>query len=156
MTPTITDLNSKLDQILNFQRAILAAQRMMQADVKAILATENDDAAIQALTDKLKASEGSLQSALDTNQLYSFKKENIMNPLLAALQAQVTANTNAEASATLCINGIAARIASAVAAALVNGATAAQLAPIQAEIDALNQSATAMSAAVVANTPVGP
>ncbi len=75
------------------------------------------------------------------------------NPILAALEAQVKANTDAEASAVELINGFAARVQAAVDAALVNGATAAELAPVQAEIDAMKASADALAAAVLANTP---
>ena len=73
--------------------------------------------------------------------------------ILADLQAQVKAATDAEDSATLLINGIAARIQAAVAAAIANGATAAELAPVQDEVNALKTSSDALSAAVVANTP---
>ena len=73
--------------------------------------------------------------------------------LLDDLAKQVQANTDAEASAVLFINGEAARIQAAVDKALAGGATAAELAPIQAEIDAMKASADALGAAVVANTP---
>ena len=72
---------------------------------------------------------------------------------LVDLQAQVKANTDAEDAATLLINGIAARVQSAVDAAIANGATAAELAPVTDEVVALKKSADALSAAVVANTP---
>ncbi len=76
------------------------------------------------------------------------------NPILDALAAQVTASTSVEASATTLINGIAARIQAAVDAAIAGGATAAELAPVQAEVDALNAGSTALNAAIVANTPI--
>jgi hypothetical protein len=75
------------------------------------------------------------------------------NPTLDALQAQVTSTTAVEASALALINGIAARVQAAVDAAIAGGATAADLAPVQAEIDAMKASADALSAAVIANTP---
>jgi hypothetical protein len=75
------------------------------------------------------------------------------NPTLDALAAQVKANTDVEASATQLINGIAARVQAAVDKAIAGGATAADLAPVQAEVDAMKASADALSAAVVANTP---
>jgi hypothetical protein len=75
------------------------------------------------------------------------------NPTLDALAAQVKANTDVEASATQLINGIAAHVQAAVDAAIAGGATAADLAPVQAEVDAMKASADALSAAVVANTP---
>ena len=43
-------------------------------------------------------------------------------------------------------------IQAAIDAALENGATAEELAPVQAEIDALNAAGDALAAAVVANT----
>ena len=73
--------------------------------------------------------------------------------ILDALQAAVTRATTVEASAVALINGISARIQTAVDAAVANGATAAELAPVQAEIDALSTSAQALSDAVTANTP---
>ncbi len=75
-----------------------------------------------------------------------------MNPILQALADQVKKNTDTEASAVLLINGFAARVQAAVDAALAGGATAAELAPIQAEVDAMKASADALAAAVTANT----
>lgn len=75
-----------------------------------------------------------------------------MNPVLDQLKAQVTKNTEVEASAVTLINGIAARIQTAVDAAIANGATAAELAPVTDEIKALSDSATALGDAVAANT----
>jgi len=74
------------------------------------------------------------------------------NPVLDALAAAVNKATTVEASATTLISGIAARVQAAVDAALSNGATAEELAPIQAEVDALNASADALATAVQANT----
>ena len=74
------------------------------------------------------------------------------NPILAALEAEVAEATTVMASATTLIAGFAARVQAAVDAALDNGATAAELAPVQAEIDALNAAGEALAAAVVANT----
>lgn len=78
------------------------------------------------------------------------------NPILGALTKQVTANTDAEESATLLINGLSTRIQAAVDAALANGATEAELAPVQDEVDAMKKSADALATAVLANTPVAP
>ncbi len=75
------------------------------------------------------------------------------NPILDALTKQVAANADAEASATLLINGIAARIQTAIDAAIAGGATAAELAPVTAEVTAMKASADALSLAVVQNTP---
>jgi hypothetical protein len=76
-----------------------------------------------------------------------------MNPVLQTLADQVAASTAVEASAVALINGIAARQQAAIDAALANGATAAELAPVQAEADALKASSDALAAAVTANTP---
>jgi len=75
------------------------------------------------------------------------------SPILDALNAAVTRATTVEASAIALINGISGRIDAAVAQAIANGATEAELDPVQAEADALSASADALSAAVTANTP---
>jgi hypothetical protein len=51
------------------------------------------------------------------------------------------------------INGFAARVQAAVDQAIANGASAAELAPVQAEVDALKAASDALSQAVAANTP---
>jgi len=72
--------------------------------------------------------------------------------VLDDLSAAVTRATTVNASAIALINGIGARIQAAVDAAIAGGATAEQLAPVQAEVDALNASANDLSKAVEANT----
>lgn len=72
--------------------------------------------------------------------------------VLDAIAAAVTKATTVESSATTLINGFAQRLQDAIAAALANGATAEELAPVQAEADALSASADALAAAVAANT----
>jgi hypothetical protein len=52
-------------------------------------------------------------------------------------------------SATVALNGVAARIQAAVDAAIANGATAAELAPVQDEVNALKASSDALAQAVV-------
>lgn len=79
-----------------------------------------------------------------------------MNPLLQQLAEQVAKTTAVEAAAVEWINGSAARLQAAVDAALAGGATAEQLAPIAAEVEALKTSADAVAAAIVANTPAAP
>ncbi len=71
--------------------------------------------------------------------------------ILSDLEQSVTRATTVMTSATQLINGIAARIQAAVDAAVANGATASELAPVQAEADALKASAADLSAAVEAN-----
>jgi len=72
--------------------------------------------------------------------------------ILTDLDAQVTKATTVMAGAALLIRGIGARIDAAVAAAVQNGATDAQLAPITAEAAALKTSADDLSAAISENT----
>jgi type IV pilus biogenesis protein CpaD/CtpE len=69
--------------------------------------------------------------------------ENFMSAEFDALTAQVQANADAENSALILINGIAARITAA-------GVDPAKLSALTAELKA---SGDALSAAVVANTP---
>ena len=76
--------------------------------------------------------------------------------ILDELAAQVAATQQVEASAVALINGFAARQQVAVDAAIANGATAEQLAPVQAEIDAMKASSDALAAAITANTPAAP
>lgn len=71
---------------------------------------------------------------------------------LESLRLAVEKTTAVEQSAITLINGVAARIQAAIDAALANGATAAELVPVQAEADALSAQADALVAAVNANT----
>jgi hypothetical protein len=70
-----------------------------------------------------------------------------------ALAAQVEKNRTVEGSAKDLINGFQARLDAGIAAALAGGATAAQVATLQADSDALKSSADDLAAAVTANTP---
>jgi hypothetical protein len=74
-------------------------------------------------------------------------------PILADLAAAVERSKTVTASAVALINGIAARIQAAVDAAIANGATAAELAPITDEVAALTSDSDSLAAAVLANTP---
>ncbi len=76
--------------------------------------------------------------------------------VLADLTAAVTNIVGVAQSAEAALNGVAARIQAAIDAALANGATAAELAPVQAEVDGLNAEATALAAAVAANAGPAP
>lgn len=75
------------------------------------------------------------------------------NATLEALKAEVTRVKEVDESAIVLINGIAARITAAVAAAIANGATAEELAPVTDEVASLKSNNDALAAAVVANTP---
>lgn len=68
--------------------------------------------------------------------------------ILVDLDAQVTATTGVMASAALALRGVAARIQAAVDAAIAGGATAADLAPVQAEVDALKAGADDLAKAI--------
>ena len=72
--------------------------------------------------------------------------------VLAELEAAVTKATTVMGSAKTLIDGIAGRIQAAIDAALANGATAEQLAPVQGEVNALNAGSDDLGAAVEANT----
>lgn len=73
------------------------------------------------------------------------------NPVLADLAAEVERTKTVEASAVALINGIAARITAAVAAAIANGATAAELQPVTDEVTALKAANDSLADAVAAN-----
>jgi hypothetical protein len=77
------------------------------------------------------------------------KKEMQLMATMAELETQVKANTDAEDSAVLLIQGIAKQLTDALAA----GADPARL---QALVDQLKSHADPLAAAVVANTPVAP
>jgi hypothetical protein len=81
------------------------------------------------------------------------KKAPSPNPILDPLEAQIAATDTVIASAVVLINGISAQIAAAVTAAIANGATADQLAPLTDLTTALTAQTTALSTAVAANTP---
>ena len=75
--------------------------------------------------------------------------------ILDALTTEVTDAITVMDGATTLILGFNDRLTAAVAA-LANGATAEQLAPIQSEIDAMKTSASALAAAVATVPPVTP
>jgi len=76
-----------------------------------------------------------------------------MSPLLTNVNDDVTKATTVSRSATVLINGIAAKIEAAVAAAIQNGATEAELQPVSALSDELEVASNELAAAVTANTP---
>lgn len=75
-----------------------------------------------------------------------------MPQVLEDLRIEAERDVQVMSSAETLINGIAGRIQAAVNQALANGATAEQLAPVTAEVAALNAGATSLAAAVAANT----
>lgn len=132
------------------------------AIIERILRNNNphDDPEILALTNKLRAGTVALNEALTNANAIPLSPATMkgftVNPILQNLADAVTQATSAEASAITLINGIAQRIQDAVNAALAGGATAAQLAPVQAEADALKASAQSLTDAIAANTPAAP
>lgn len=120
-----------------------------------------NSATLQQLATQLRNHTNQLQAALkadatddDSVTLIRFNSHGVLpmsNPTLDALAAQVTATNGVIDSATTFINGVAARIQAAVDAALANGATADQLAPVNDEITALKAKSDALAAAIAAN-----
>lgn len=80
------------------------------------------------------------------------------NATLAEDIEQVRRTKGVIESATVVILGFAARVDAAIAQALANGATEAELAPLSAVVDETEAAANALAAAVAANpgTPAPP
>lgn len=76
-----------------------------------------------------------------------------LDDAIVDLQAKVAAETSANASAVVLINGISARIDAAIAAATAAGATTAQLQSLADLSGTLNSETGTLAAAVAANTP---
>jgi hypothetical protein len=77
------------------------------------------------------------------------------NPIIGVLTEEITQTRGVMASATTLINGIAERLAAAVAAALKNGATESELAPLTALEAELEANRVALATAVEANSEGG-
>lgn len=73
--------------------------------------------------------------------------------IIGQLQQAVAAEDTVIESAIVLINGIAAQINTAIAAALAGGATGAQLAPLNNVVADITAQTTALANAVQANTP---
>jgi hypothetical protein len=73
------------------------------------------------------------------------------NEVLTALAQEVTDTVGVEESAVVALDGVAARIQAAVDAALANGATAEELAPVTDEIANLKATREKLAAAIAAN-----
>lgn len=74
-----------------------------------------------------------------------------LSDAVAALTAEVTAETTVEQSAIALLNGIPALITNAINAA--NGDAAAAVTNVQAAVDSITASSGALASAVTANTP---
>ncbi len=83
-------------------------------------------------------------------------KMTAMDDNITALQADVAADTTAVASAITLIDGFAAQLAAAIAAAQAAGGTPAQLQALTDLHTAVTANTAGLSAAVAANTPPPP
>lgn len=95
----------------------------------------------------------SLSIQMENPDMAGKQKLATTNPVLEQLRQQVESANGAMASATVLINGIAARIEADVQAALANGASEAELAPFAATVESLRNATDELGAAVQANTP---
>jgi len=110
-----------------------------------------------ALTQDLHESHEALQAAIDANQPVSpdlKRGESVMaNPVVGNLKAEVESTIGVIESAIKLISGIVDRIAAAVTAAIANGATEAELQPLNDTLASLRAEKDALAAAVAANQP---
>lgn len=79
-----------------------------------------------------------------------------MNPSINDLIAAIDSSIGAMNSAVTFINGAAARQQAAIDAALANGATAEQLAPVVAEMNLMIAKRDELAAAIASNSPAAP
>jgi len=73
------------------------------------------------------------------------------NPIIGELTTEVSETVGVMQSATVLIEGIGARVQAAVDAAIANGATAEELAPVSQLVADLDTTGNALAAAVAAN-----
>lgn len=120
---------------------------------------------LQQLADQLTIAGNHLQYAIAsvsrppvTPVTFSLKASPNMaaKDILANLTATVARTTTVMGSATELITGFAGRLETAIQAALANGATEEELAPVTAEAAALTAGADALAAATAANTVAAP
>lgn len=105
---------------------------------------------IKRVTRALRASEVALRLAVVAagGTIAPERKRPMSNPVIAALQSQAAANISAEAAAVAFIQSVPQRITDAVAAAVGNGATAEELAPLTQLVADMKTSADAVTAAL--------
>ncbi len=84
------------------------------------------------------------------------KKNNMPNQAIVDLTDEITEAESVIDGAVIFVNGVPDLIAAAVKAAIANGATAAELAPVTALGVDLKAKAQALKDALVANTPTPP
>ena len=73
------------------------------------------------------------------------------NPVIGTLTTEVNETVGVMQSATVLINGFQTRLEAAVAAAIANGATEAELQPLNDLVTSLDTEGNALAAAVAAN-----
>lgn len=95
-------------------------------------------------------------SALAALRAEEEKEMAALDTAIAALQTEVTNNTNVVAAADALINGIAAQVQAAVTAALAAGATPAELTALSTLQATLAANDSSLSQAVAANTAAAP
>ena len=95
-------------------------------------------------------------SALAALRAEEEKEMAALDTAIAALQTEVTNNTNVVAAADALINGIAAHVQAAVTAALAAGATPAELTALSTLQATLAANDSSLSQAVAANTAAAP
>jgi hypothetical protein len=128
---------------------------------------ERRGAYLARLGASLEAPTEELQAAVEANSAdlpgspYSPRKtllrsKNMASPTIADLTLDVTNAKTVMSSATTLIGGFQQRLDDGIAAALANGATASELAPLQVLSDELQAETALLSAAVEANTPSAP
>ncbi len=138
------------------QQMLLSQQQILIVLNELVLATVQDTAKVQSLTQQIKITTQQLQTAIGfvskDSKLGELKMATGV-PSIDDLVAAVAAEDAVVASAITLINGIATMISNAVAAAIANGATAAQLSALTAVTTDVQAQAAALAAAVAANTP---
>lgn len=128
---------------------------MEASDLKELLC--NNDPQLKKLLDSLQNSTESLELALKQRnpKMANAPKQNLAqtSPIIEQLKAQIERTNGVIASATTLIQGIPTLLTDAVNQAMQNGATAAELEPINQLGQQLAANADALAAAVTANNP---
>ncbi len=132
---------------------VLKNQDVEQADIDKLLAASNNQAEWMALVAKLKKPTDALNAALKANQFSPIleRKTLMASTIPQSAIDQIAATEGVEDSAILALGMIPQKIQDAVNAAIADGATAAQLAPVQTAVDDLKAKTAALAAAIAAN-----
>ncbi len=157
-------LEQRLARIENFLvQILLCEEQILIVQEQLLLDSLLDQQKINALTAGINLRTAELQAALFTVRpapapVHSEGETKMATgvPAIDTLVAAVAAEDTVIASAVTMLQGISSMIAVAVAAAVANGATAAQLAPLTTLTTDVQAQATALAAAVAANVPPAP